>query len=88
MDRSGLVSVLPDRVRWNGLAEYYHHAHSLCKTARLTASAVIFAKRSIEETADPHAAQNLMRYVFKEYLAQGQYEEAWQAMLANPLVNQ
>jgi nuclear pore complex protein Nup160 len=88
MDRSGLVSVLPDRVRWNGLAEYYHHAHSLCKTARLTASAVMFAKRSIEETADPHATQNLMRYVFKEYLAQSQYEEAWQAMLANPLVNQ
>lgn len=48
----------------------------------------MFAKRSIEETADPHAAQSLMRYVFKEYLAQGQYEDAWQAMLANPLVNQ
>jgi len=88
LDKTGLVSVLPDRVRWNGLAEYYKHAHAVCKTAQLAAPAIMFAKRSIAETEDPHAAQSMMRYVFQEYLSSQQYEEAWQAMLANPIVDQ
>jgi hypothetical protein len=82
-----LAEVLPNEVRWNGLAEYYKHAHQICKTADLTVAAIAFAKRSIAETTDPHKAQGLMRYVFQEYLSTEQYEEAWQAMLANPLVN-
>jgi hypothetical protein len=47
-----------------------------------------FAKKSILETADANAAQDLMKYVFQEYLSTQQYEQAWQAMLANPLLNQ
>ena len=87
-DSSGLSDILPDHVRWNGLAEYYKHVHQICRTADLPVPALALAKKSIAETADANAAQGLMRYVFQEYLSTQQYEQAWQAILANPLLNQ
>jgi len=83
-----LSDILPDYVRWNGLADYYKHVYQICRTAGLSVPAVAFAKKSISETADANDAQGLMKYVFEEYLSTQQYEEAWQAMLANPLLNQ